>query len=549
LPEKVAEHKEKKKQNKKENAPDERRQRAALNGKRVLVIEDTAENMRLFRAVLKLEGALVLEADGARRGIEIAQSEQPDMILMDIQMPEMDGLEATRLLRSNPQTCNIPIVAVTASVMDRDRSKTLEAGCDGHIPKTYRPLQCLVSKSLPFCVRKDKIEVTMPDSMGENHNRVRDSAANSPVQSAGRILVVDDVAANVRLLAGILKVADYDVVSADSGPQALDIIKAGDFDLAMLDVMMPDMDGFEVCRRIRENAAISTLPVIMVTALHESEDRVRAIEAGANDFLTKPVDDVEVVARVRSLVQAKKDRDKLENAYNDLQSAESLRDSLSAMLVHDLRTPLTTIIGPLEMLQGQHFGPLNDTQQEVLAMSTRSAYRLLNLVNELLDVSKLESGQMTLQKKSVDFHRLVDEAIEQVAMSHTDDAERIEREYSNDAPLVAADDELMRRVLVNLLGNALKFAPLESKVTIGTRMAEEGVLFWVRDEGDGIHPEDQQRIFEKFGQAASRNAGRKLSTGLGLTFCKLAVEAHGGRIWLESTPGQGSTFFVAVPQN
>jgi two-component system cell cycle response regulator DivK len=111
----------------------------SLEGKRVLVIEDTAENMRLFRAVLKLEGVEVLEADGARKGIEIAEREKPDLILMDIQMPDMDGLEATRLLRSNESTSGIPIVAVTASVMDRDRSKTLEAGCDGHIPKPIDP--------------------------------------------------------------------------------------------------------------------------------------------------------------------------------------------------------------------------------------------------------------------------------------------------------------------------------------------------------------------------------------------------------------------------
>ena len=110
-----------------------------LVGKRVLVIEDTVENMRLFRAVLKLEGVIVLEADGARKGIEIAEREQPDLILMDIQMPDMDGLTATRLLRAEPKTSEIPIVAVTASVMDKDRSKTLEAGCDGHIPKPIDP--------------------------------------------------------------------------------------------------------------------------------------------------------------------------------------------------------------------------------------------------------------------------------------------------------------------------------------------------------------------------------------------------------------------------
>ncbi len=121
------------------NKPEAASSKSTLEGKRVLVIEDIPENMRLFRAVLRMEGAQILEAEGARAGIEMAQNEQPDMILMDIQMPEMDGLEATKLLRADPQTCDIPIVAVTASVMDTDRHKTLEAGCDGHIPKPIDP--------------------------------------------------------------------------------------------------------------------------------------------------------------------------------------------------------------------------------------------------------------------------------------------------------------------------------------------------------------------------------------------------------------------------
>ncbi len=120
-------------------ASNEASNETALEGKRVLVIEDTRENMRLFRAVLKLEGAQILEAENAQRGITMAHEEQPDIILMDIQMPDMDGLEATRLLRADPQTCDIPIVAVTASVMDSDRHKTIEAGCDGHIPKPIDP--------------------------------------------------------------------------------------------------------------------------------------------------------------------------------------------------------------------------------------------------------------------------------------------------------------------------------------------------------------------------------------------------------------------------
>jgi signal transduction histidine kinase len=363
----------------------------------------------------------------------------------------------------------------------------------------------------------------------------------------GRMLVVDDIEANVRLLSRILKNAGHEISTAQSGEEALEKVLSESPDVVLLDVMMPGMDGFEVCRRLRDDPRTSTLPVVMVTALQETEDRVRALEAGADDFLTKPVDSVEVVARVRSLLRVKRGRDELEKSYADLKRAESLRDDLSEMLVHDLRTPLTTLLGPLQMLEGEHFGPLNETQREVTSMSARSGYRLLYLVNELLDISKMEGGRVTLQPREVDLRKTSEEAIEQVAVVHSSNQARIEIEYSNDLLPIRADEDLLRRVLINLLGNAIKFTPQDGHITLGIQPQESGVLMWVRDSGEGVPPEDQDRIFEKFGQVESRKAGRKMSTGLGLTFCKLAVEAHGGHIWLDSEPGQGSTFFFTIP--
>jgi signal transduction histidine kinase len=359
---------------------------------------------------------------------------------------------------------------------------------------------------------------------------------------------VDDTPANVRLLSGILKVAGYDVVMASSGPEALDALHAAaDPDVVLLDVMMPDMDGFEACRRIRADAPF--LPVVMVTALHETPDRVQALEAGADDFLTKPVDEVEVLARVRTLVRAKRQRDRLERAYADLRRAEGLRDSLTAMLVHDLRTPLTGIIGPLEMLVGDPDIPLDTVQKEMLGLCRDSAYRLLGMVNDLLDVSKMESGEMTLERAEADPAALIEEAVNPITPLAFQKRVRLVRDVAPGLPVLHADADLLRRVLVNLLGNAIKFTPANGAVTVSARPAGDGgaVLFAVRDTGEGIPQEAFGRIFEKFGQVEERAAGRTMSTGLGLTFCKLAVEAHGGRIGVESELGAGSTFSFTVP--
>lgn len=286
-----------------------------------------------------------------------------------------------------------------------------------------------------------------------------------------------------------------------------------------------------------------------------------------------------------SLARAELRKAELQHAYGRLKQLESMRDSLTAMLVHDLRTPLTTLLGPLEMLESGGFGQLDEMQAEIINMSTRSGYRLLGLVNELLDISKMEAGELKVRRETVQAHVVINGAVDQVLRVDQADSGRIVRQVAQDLPLMQADEELLVRVLINLLGNALKFTPSGSKVTVAARTARTDetevqsgyrkaqgakpdnkktafvkkpaddashdhapiILFSVADQGAGIALEDQQRIFEKFGQVESRQEGHKMSTGLGLTFCKLAVEAHGGHIWIQSEIGQGSTFFFTIP--
>lgn len=374
-------------------------------------------------------------------------------------------------------------------------------------------------------------------------------------EMTGRVLIVDDLAANVRLLSGILKIAGFEVATASSGAQALEMLPETAPDVVLLDIMMPEMDGFEVCRRIRSTEATATLPVVLVTALQETEDKVRGIEAGADDFLTKPVEEVEVVARVRSLVQVKRGREELETAYRDLKSAQKLRENLAAMLVHDLRTPLTTMLASLDLLQSDGFGSLEALQLEMIAMCARSGQHLLSLVNELLDIGKLEAGQMQLQRAEVAIPTLIESAVAHVVGQARSSNTRVEIEVEPTLPLLSVDDDLMRRVLINLLGNAVKFTRMGSEVIIAAHRqaqeAGEAIVFSVRDQGEGIAADDQERIFDKFAQVETHANGQKVSkrhasTGMGLTFCKLAVEAHHGRIWVESEIGEGSTFFVAI---
>ncbi len=237
----------------------------------------------------------------------------------------------------------------------------------------------------------------------------------------------------------------------------------------------------------------------------------------------------------------------LHTNYERLQALERLRDDLTHMIVHDLRTPLTSFITGLPLLG--ELGDLNEAQLRLLRRVLNGGDTLLGMINNLLDIAQTESGVLRLHYEDVTAAELLNVAADQVLLLVDDRQLRLERHVAADAPAFQADRDLVTRVLVNLLGNAIKFSPAASAIDVAARPAAEAgfIEFAVTDSGPGISREDFERIFEKFGQVESARQGHKASTGLGLTFCKLAVEAHGGRIWVESQPGHGSTFKFVLP--
>lgn len=224
---------------------------------------------------------------------------------------------------------------------------------------------------------------------------------------------------------------------------------------------------------------------------------------------------------------------------------EKLRDDLIQMIVHDLRTPLTSIIGGLQTVVDTEYDP--EITQEFVPMAISGANTLLEMVNTLLDINKMEAGQMTLDLSEVLFSDLAAKALEQVAGLVLEHEDHLETALALHCPPIRADGEKLRRVVINLIGNAVKFTPDGGTITVGSKCDDSGLTFWVQDTGPGIPPEYRERIFEKFGQIDGEGRRRKNSTGLGLTFCKLVAEAHGGRIWVESEEGHGSTFHVFIP--
>ncbi len=378
----------------------------------------------------------------------------------------------------------------------------------------------------------------------------RESAAVAqPLTVApGLVLVVDDDAGNRDVLSRRLTWQGHSVTTASSGSDALLQMRKTAFDLVLLDIMMPDMDGYEVLGHIKADERLLHIPVIMISALNELQSVVRCIEAGAEDYLSKPFNPILLKARIDSCLEKKRFRDRetalyeqLQTNYQRLQEVEKLRDDMRNMIVHDLRTPLTAMIVGVEMLE-QH-GALDAVQHEIVAIAAGGGKTLLGMINDLLDVEKMEAGSALLQYDELSADALVASALGQVASLALAGENTLITEIAPGLPVFAGDRNKLSRTLVNLIANAIKFTRGGTVTIAVTQSDNESIRFAVRDTGEGIPSEAFERIFEKFGQLDSRRVG----TGLGLAFCKLAVEAHGGRIEVESTLGVGSTFSFTIP--
>jgi len=365
------------------------------------------------------------------------------------------------------------------------------------------------------------------------------------------LLVVDDTPANLQLLSAMLLQRGYRVRTAAGGQLALQAVQQEKPDLILLDINMPDLNGYEVCERLKADAKLRDIPVLFISALGETRDKLKAFAAGGVDYVTKPFQFKEVAARVETHLHLRRLQFELEHRnrqlqenFDQLRKLETLRDNLTHMIVHDMRSPLVGISGNLEYLE-PHCAAWPVEDRESLRDATSSAQRLIDMVSSLLDVSRLEAGKMPVNHTPCDLRRIAQETVQRLSgllqrhpVTIADSPAQVQ---------VRCDNSLIQRVLVNLLGNAAKFSPLDSPIQINFQVRPASLKVMVCDSGPGIPAEYHAKIFEKFGQVDALRQNQLSSSGLGLTFCKLAVEAHGGTIGLDSAPGQGSNFWFTLP--
>jgi signal transduction histidine kinase len=371
------------------------------------------------------------------------------------------------------------------------------------------------------------------------------------------ILIVDDEEKNIKLLKAMLMAENYRLRGVLSGEEALRVVAETPPDLILLDVMMAGIDGFEVCRRLKEDEKTRMIPIAMVTALREKGHRIKAMEVGADDFLSKPVDQTELLVRVKSLLRIKSYQDDLIDSYREvakknaeIQELERIKDGLTHMIIHDLKNPLTAISGNIQLILAEKPN-LSERQLQKMKKCFDYCQELGCLIRSLLEINRIEEGKLTPDKEDTNLTELIDDVLEQFKPRTEEKHASLSFSRPGDIPSIRIDRGLIRRVIANLLDNAIRHTPAGGAITVAVDSLPEkgGVCLSVKDNGNGLAPEYGQKVFDKFEQAKLRRDGVLVGrSGLGLTFCKIAVEAHGGKIWVESEgEGKGCTFKSVIP--
>lgn len=370
------------------------------------------------------------------------------------------------------------------------------------------------------------------------------------MNNTNKILIIDDSKANLAYLKGLLEEQSYKVAAVKTGKAALTKVRSQQFDLILLDFNMPVMDGLEVCQRLKADPLSAETPVIFITADQSEDLLVKAFQAGAVDVLTKPVSTPELIARVKTHLNLVKSRKQLAIAKEYAESATKAKGEFLANMSHEIRTPMNAIIGFSSILMERD--DLDEEVVEYIHIINRSSNFLLSLINDIIDISKIEAGQFEInitKTKLLDLLNEIGDIFEVQTRKTTINKVDLQFNYQLNVQVqeINTDSIRLKQILYNLISNALKFTK-EGQVNVDVFLEMDEVHFVVKDTGVGISPEDLKHLFTRFSRSLDMEKNiSHTGTGLGLVISKTCVDMLGGRIWVKSDLGKGSEFHFTIP--
>ncbi|HEX2013001.1 MAG TPA: response regulator [Roseateles sp.] len=574
----------------------QRRGAAEVRPNQLLLIDDSETFRQVLRDALELAGYRVILAASGEEGLRCAAAERPAAVIVDRQLPGMDGPTVIRQLRMDPALRRLPCVLLTASEEVDAELQALEAGADAFVRK------------------QDDVELMLARLAAV----LRSAAASAPELSASlldpkRILAVDDSPSFRAEMAALLRDEGYDVLVARSGEQALELLQVQSVDCILMDLLMPGLGGHETCRRIKADPALRDIPLILLTAVQARGAMLAGLEAGADDFVAKTGEFELLKARVRAQLRRKQFEDearrrRTEQYRNEMEiaaarAARELADSRAELLAaleqknatleqmnaelrrasqaktnflstmsHELRTPLNAIIGFSAILRDGMAGALSERQLDFAGHIHDAGQHLLSLVNDILDLAKIEAGKVELQLEAVELDPLLDDALVVVRERARSEGIELELQGVGAGRRLLADARRLKQILYNLLSNAVKFTPGGGRVSLRASLVDRAqasrgwpgfaagrrlplpdsafqrfVQISVSDTGAGMTPAALEQLFKPFSQIANGRSAELEGTGLGLATAARLAELHQGCIAVSSEPGSGTWLSFWLP--
>jgi signal transduction histidine kinase len=353
------------------------------------------------------------------------------------------------------------------------------------------------------------------------------------------VLVVDDVAQNVQIASAILEMDGYAVETALSGKEALERVRAGGVDLILLDIMMPEVDGFQVAEELQQSEETAAIPIIFLTARNDTDSITRGFRTGAVDYITKPFKGEELKMRVRTHL-------KLRHTQRELREANAAKDKFFSIIAHDLRSPFTALVGMSQYLADGIENLDADTAKEFLQGMHTSSKNAYNLLENLLEWSRVQTGRMPMEPERIDAAEILKENLSLLEVNINNKELEVDNQLGATEP-VWADPNAVQTIFRNLLSNAIKFTPQGGTISLFSRHLEDMAAFTVKDTGVGMDEATREGLFRIDVRHSSKGTNKEKGSGLGLILCREFVERNGGDITVESEPGRGTMFTFTLP--